>query len=98
MGGLYFFLYHEGILPAQVIYLLWCQILPLHVLEILLELPDNMLRFYMVLYFKICGDAVHFVCLAADGTELPALEPIHIGERPAARAPDNNVHGHVVFR
>jgi coenzyme F420-0:L-glutamate ligase/coenzyme F420-1:gamma-L-glutamate ligase len=35
--------------------------------------------------------------LSANRTEFPALVPVYISERPASRAPDNNVHGQRVF-
>jgi hypothetical protein len=38
------------------------------------------------------------MCVTADWAELPFLETIHIGECPAGRAPDDEVHDKEVMR
>lgn len=83
----------ECILPAQIFDLVRCQILPLHLLEILLELAYDVLSFDMISYLQICRYLANFECLPADGTELPALEPVHVRECAASLAPYNDVHG-----
>jgi hypothetical protein len=57
-----------------------------------------MLGLYVIFHVKIGRHTTDFICLTADRAELPPLESIYVRERPAAGAPDNNVHGNVVIR
>jgi hypothetical protein len=56
-----------------------------------------MLSFHIILHLQINGHTADFVCLPANRAEFPALVPVYIGERPAAGAPDNDVHGQRVI-
>ena len=67
-------------------------------MEVLLHLFYNMFCLVEVLDIQVGVRPAHVVCMAALRTEFPALETIHVRELPAARAPDDEVHGNDVMR
>ncbi len=66
-------------------------------LEMFFHLFYDMLSLGKVLNFQVRRCLAHLMCMSADRAELPALETVDIGECPASRAPDDEVHGSLVM-
>ena len=67
-------------------------------MEVFFHLFYDMLCLKVMLYFKVGRRFYHLMGVPADGAELPFLEPIHVREGPAGRAPDDEVHDKEVMR
>lgn len=61
-------------------------------MEVSLHLPYEVLRFVVITYFKVCRCLTNLIRMPTVGTELPALEVVHIRKRPAAGAANDKVH------
>jgi hypothetical protein len=86
-----------GVMVAQLVGLFLGEVLLLGGMEMLLHLADDMLGLVMVLDIEIGRRLFYLIGVPALRTELPLLEVIGIGERPAPGAPDNEVHSHEVI-
>ena len=67
-------------------------------MEVFFHLFYNLFCLYEILNFQISRHLDHLVGMPTDWAELPFLEPIHVGECPAGRAPDDEVHDKEVMR
>jgi hypothetical protein len=86
------------IVPAQFFGLLRGKILLFMGVEVFFHLFYDMLRIAVILHVEIGRHFCHFVGMSAYRAELPFLEPVYIGKRPAPRAPEDKVHKQVVMR
>ena len=87
-----------GIMVAELGGLLGCEVFLLVLVEVLLHLPDNMLRLVEVLDIQIGRRPGNFMGMTALRAELPPLEAVHVRKRAAGRAPDDKVHDKEVMR
>ena len=67
-------------------------------MKVFFHLFYDMLRLKVMLYFQVGRRSDNLVGMPADRAELPFLEPIHVREGPAGRAPDDEVHDKEVMR
>ena len=67
-------------------------------MEMFFHLFYNVFSLKVMLNLKVCRGFYYLVGMPADRTKLPFLEPIHIRECPARRAPDDEVHNNEVIR
>jgi hypothetical protein len=67
-------------------------------MEMFFHLFYNVFSLKVMLNIKVCRGFYYLVGMTADRTKLPFLEPIHIRECPARRAPDDEVHNNDVIR
>jgi len=67
-------------------------------MEVFFHLFYDMLRIAVILHVEVGGYFCHFVGMSAYRAELPFLEPVYIGKRPAPRALEDEVHKQVVMR
>jgi hypothetical protein len=84
--------------PAQFLGFLRGKILLFMGVEVFLHLFYDMLRVAVILHVEIGRHFCHFVGMSAYRAELPFLEPVYIGKRPAPRALEDEVHKQVVMR
>ena len=69
-----------------------CEILFLVHVQVLFHLLHDMLGLMEVLDIEVCRGFGNLMGVAALGAELPLLETVHIRERAARGAPDDEVH------
>ena len=66
-------------------------------MQVLLHLPDNMFGFVEILDIQVCRGPGNLLGMAALRAEFPLLETIHVRERAARGAPDDEVHDNEVI-
>jgi len=67
-------------------------------MEMFFHLFYNVFSLKVMLNLKVRRGFYYLMGMPADRTKLPFLEPIHVRECPARRAPDNEVHDNEVIR
>ena len=86
-----------GIVVSELRGLLRREILLLRCVEVLFHLFYDMLCLVVILDLEIRRRLDDLMGMPAERTEFPALETIHVGEGPASRAADDEVHGNQVM-
>ena len=66
-------------------------------MQVLLHLLHDMFGLMEILYIQVCRAPGNLLGMAALRAEFPLLETVHIRERAARGAPDNEVHTNVVM-
>jgi hypothetical protein len=86
-----------GIMMAKFRRFLRREIFFLGSMQVFFHLLYDMFGLMKVLNIKIGWCPGYFLGVAAQRAEFPPLEPVHVRECPAGRAPDNKVHtNHVI--
>ena len=85
------------IMVAQFLGLFRSKILLFIGMEMFFHLPDDVFGIMVIPYLQVRGHFGNLERMPAGRAELPLLEPVHIGKRPASRTPENEVHKHDVF-
>ena len=86
-----------GVMVAELGRFFGRKILLLIRLQVFLHLPHNMFGLVKVLNIQVCRGAGNLLRMTTLRTEFPLLETIHVGERAARGAPDDEVHINVVI-
>jgi len=76
----------------------WGKILLLVRVKVFLHLLHNMLSLMEVPDIQVCSTPGNLLGMAALRAELPLLETVHVRERTARGAPDDEVHSNEVMR
>ena len=87
----------RGVMVAQFLGLFRGKILLFRGVEVFLHLADDVLGLVVVMDIEIGRGLCHLISVPAGRTEFPALEIVHVGECPAARTPDYEVHNYEVI-
>jgi hypothetical protein len=77
---------------AELSRLFWGEILFLVRVQMFLHLLHNMFGLVKVLDIQVCRGPGNLLRMAALRAEFPLLETVHVRERAARRAPDDEVH------
>ena len=67
-------------------------------MEVFFHLFYDVFCLYEILNLQVRRHLDHLMGMPADWAELPFLEPVHVSECPAGRAPDDEVHDKEVMR
>ena len=86
-----------GIMVAKLRGFLGGEILFLVRMQVFFHLPDDMFGFMEILDIQVRRCPCNFMRMAALRAELPFLETVHVRERAARRAPDDEVHDSLVM-
>jgi hypothetical protein len=86
-----------GVVVAELGRLFRGEILFLVRVQVLLHLLHDMFGLVEVLDIQVCRGPGNLLGMAALRAELPLLETVHIGERAARGAPDDEVHDNEVI-
>jgi hypothetical protein len=92
------FLQRVSIVMPELGRLFRCEILFLVCVQVLFHLLHDMLGLMVILDIQVCRGLGNLMGMATLRAEFPLLETIHVGERAARRAPDNEVHDNEVMR